>query len=67
MAMELVIRGMTCQHCVQTVKKALSGVPGVTNVEVSLEEEKAWVEGDAPLEALAEAVKKAGYEVVSHA
>lgn len=65
--MELIIRGMTCQHCVQTVKKALSGVPGVTHVEVSLEEEKAWVEGDAPLEALAEAVKKAGYEVVNHA
>ncbi|MDI3269792.1 MAG: heavy metal-associated domain-containing protein [Bacillota bacterium] len=65
--MELVIRGMTCQHCVRSVEKALSAVPGVQSVQVSLEEDKAWVEGDAPLAALVEAVKEAGYEVVSHA
>ncbi|MDI3269791.1 MAG: heavy metal-associated domain-containing protein [Bacillota bacterium] len=64
--MELVIRGMTCQHCVRSVEKALSAVPGVQSVQVSLEEDKAWVEGDAPLAALVEAVKEAGYEVVTH-
>ncbi|MBT9258238.1 MAG: heavy-metal-associated domain-containing protein [Clostridiales bacterium] len=65
--MELVIRGMTCQHCVRSVEKALSAVPGVQSLQVSLEENKAWVEGDAPLAALVEAVKEAGYEVVNHA
>ncbi|MBU1454475.1 MAG: cation transporter, partial [Proteobacteria bacterium] len=25
------IKGMSCQHCVASTKKALEGVPGVTN------------------------------------
>ncbi|KAJ2895191.1 Cu(2+)-transporting P-type ATPase [Coemansia aciculifera] len=38
---------MTCQSCVRAIKAALSGVPGVVSVDVSLEEEKAVVEMDS--------------------
>ena len=55
--------GMMCPHCVAHVKKALEAVPGVTAVEVSLENKNAVVEGTAlDAAALAAAVTGAGYE-----
>jgi len=61
---ELKIGGMTCAHCVQTVRKALAAVPGVTDVSVSLETGKAVVTGqDCDKNALANAVRGAGCEV----
>jgi len=56
------ITGMTCGECERHVKEALTGVPGVTQVEVSQREASAQVEasGIEP-EALVAAVKTAGY------
>ncbi|MCB0534182.1 MAG: heavy metal translocating P-type ATPase, partial [Saprospiraceae bacterium] len=31
------IKGMTCNHCVETVKKALEGIEGILSAEVTLE------------------------------
>lgn len=64
-AMKTVIKieGMMCQHCVAHVNKALTGVPGVETVEVSLEEKQAVVTGSADKGALTAAVQDAGYEV----
>jgi copper chaperone CopZ len=44
------------------IKKSLSGVEGVSDVEVSLEEKKAWmiVEESVINETLSDAVEKAG-------
>ena len=39
----LKIEGMMCNHCVMHVQKALSAVPGVAEVTVSLEEKNAKV------------------------
>jgi len=63
---EIKIQGMTCQHCVNTVKKALSEVEGVSEVEVFLEEGKAKVklEKEVPFETLKSAVETWGYKVV---
>ncbi len=60
------IEGMMCAHCQAHVKKALEGVKGVTQVEVSLEENKATVTADASVkdQELADAVAEAGYKVV---
>lgn len=57
------IDGMMCNHCKAHVEEALSALPGVTAVSVSLEEKKAVVTADAALEdsALRETVEKAGY------
>ena len=44
---ELKVDGMTCQGCVRSVTKKLSGVTGVSNVAVDLAAAKATVVYDA--------------------
>lgn len=39
------VEGMHCPKCVARVKDALEGVDGVTNAQVSLEQNNAVVEG----------------------
>ncbi len=58
------IQGMSCNHCVMRVQKALAGVPGVAQASVTLQPGRARVEFDdaaATTQGLTEAVKKAGY------
>lgn len=61
MTTHLKIEGMTCGHCVATVKKALEAVPGVQSAQVSLSERSAEVVGTVPLTSLVEAVDAEGY------
>jgi copper chaperone CopZ/uncharacterized membrane protein len=56
------IQGMTCQHCVMNVTKALKAVPGVASVKVSLDKNVAFVEGDAEVNKLIKSVLDAGYQ-----
>lgn len=49
---ELVVSNMTCGHCVNAVKKALSAVPGVSVVEVTLDPARAKVTFDPELVSL---------------
>jgi copper chaperone CopZ len=60
---ELAITGMTCDGCVRAVQRALSRVPGVTDVAVDLAKGRAVVDGDAAPEALVAALERAGYGV----
>ncbi|GAB6078403.1 mercury(II) reductase [Hydrogenobaculum acidophilum] len=57
----LKITGMTCEHCAQTVKKALESVDNVRKAEVYFPQGYANVEGDVSIANLIEAVKIAGY------
>jgi copper chaperone CopZ len=59
--LELKIEGMSCQHCLSSVKSALGRLAGVTKVEVSLENKSARVWGTADRGALIDAVGKAGF------
>ena len=60
----LPIQGMTCGHCVNSVRQALEGVPGVNSVTVDLATERAEVVGDGLDERdLVAAVEAAGYQV----
>jgi copper chaperone len=59
--LKLKVEGMTCNHCVMAVKKALLKVPGVERAEVSLERGEALVEGNADPKALIQAVEEEGY------
>ncbi len=62
----LKVEGMSCNHCVMAVKRALTGLDGVGTVEVDLESGKVTVVGEALAdEAMKEAIDDAGYEVVS--
>ena len=59
----LKVEGMTCQHCVKTVRETLSAVPGVDRVtEVDLERGETLVDGQAKAEALVAALQEEGYE-----
>lgn len=65
MKKEMMIEGMSCNHCKMRVEKALGEIEGVDNVTVDLEAKKATLEiayevGDAVLK---EAVEDAGYDV----
>lgn len=60
----LSIEGMTCDHCVMRVQKALASVPGVTRAVVTLQPGQARVEyedGAASARAMTDAVARAGY------
>lgn len=58
------VKGMSCNHCVQSVTKALSGVDGVTGVNVDLLGAKATFQETKPVaeSALKDAIEKAGFE-----
>jgi len=59
------VEGMDCQGCVKSVTRMLAGVPGVAQVEVSLEEGRARVTYDPAKSGPAElrrAVERAGYK-----
>ena len=63
------IDGMTCMHCVGSVTKALEEVPGVKEVDVSLEGKNARIrydDVDATLSALKNAIRMAGYKVLGN-
>jgi copper ion binding protein len=63
----LKIQGMTCNHCVMRVAKALKAVPGVQDANVDLQKAEAAVtfdESKVALEKLSAAVVDAGYKVV---
>lgn len=55
------ITGMTCEHCVRAVTKALKAVPGVIDAEVTLQPGQAIVHGEAALSELIAAVTTEGY------
>ena len=57
------IEGMACPHCKATVEKALRSLDGVESVDVDLAEGTATVDGTATPEAVAEAVRLAGFDV----
>jgi len=61
-ATTLKVTGMTCNHCVMTVTKALSTVPGVEAADVNLEKAQAVVKGSADVQALIAAVKDEGFD-----
>jgi len=61
-ATTLKVSGMTCNHCVMAVTKALGKVPGVESADVSLEKAQAVVKGSADAQTLIAAVKEEGYE-----
>lgn len=61
----LAVEGMTCSSCVSHVDQALKELRGVDEVEVRYREGKVVVEhdaGNAPVAALIEALREAGYE-----
>jgi copper chaperone len=60
------VEGMTCSHCVLSVREEVSGVAGVSAVDVDLTSGRLTVTGTAVDEqAVRRAVADAGYEVAA--
>lgn len=57
----LSIDGMSCQHCVASVEKAVTALPGVSRVAVDLQGASAEVTG-GNLDEVLSAVREAGYD-----
>jgi copper chaperone len=57
------IKGMGCQHCVASTKKALEEISGISNVEVNLEKNEARYDGDVDINIVKDAIKRIGFEV----
>ena len=59
------VNGMTCQHCVMAVTKALEAVEGIANVKVDLEAGTATYDEAEPVdvEVIRRAIEDAGYQL----
>ena len=62
------VTGMTCGHCVGSVKEEVGQVPGVTGVEVDLASGVVTVAAAGAVDdaAVAAAVEEAGYALAPH-
>jgi len=63
---EYTVQGMTCSHCVVSVREEVSEVAGVTAVAVDLDIGRLTISGEnVDDEAVRAAVVEAGYEVAA--
>lgn len=59
------IEGMSCEHCVRRVKKAIDGLPGVLSSDVATGTAKvSFDEAKVKKEEITATIEKAGYKVV---
>ncbi len=67
MKKRILVEGMSCGHCVNHVKEALSELSGVTSVDVNLVTKTAVLEAtkDVADNDIKFAIEDAGYEVAS--
>lgn len=56
------INGMSCQHCVASVTKAIQDISGVSQVLVDLDKGEATYEGDVSEQDVKAAIVKVGFE-----
>ncbi len=64
--LNLIVTGMTCMGCVNSVKRLVSALPGVASVQVDLASGRVDVVHDpaqADLSAIRQAIEGGGYQV----
>jgi copper chaperone len=61
----VIVAGMTCEHCVKSVSEEISEIDGVTGVDVALETGAVTVLSERAVgkAEIADAVTEAGYEL----
>ncbi len=59
------VKGMSCEHCVASVRKRLLQIDGITDVQVDLQTNKVTYTEVKPvqLDTIKEAISEIGYEV----
>lgn len=63
MAIEFLVQGMSCPHCVQTISVAVNRIPGTTDVHVDLKRGVVTVSGTPDRRTVAAAIEDSGYDV----
>jgi copper chaperone len=63
----LKVKGMSCQHCVMSVTKALTQLEGIKNVQVDLQKGEVRFDNTKQIasDRIEKAISEAGYEVIS--
>ncbi len=59
----LSVPDISCAHCVSAITLAVSGVPGVSSVDVQLDHKRVIVDGEFSDAEITAAIVDAGYEV----
>lgn len=62
MATEFIVNDMTCNHCVQTITKAIQSIEPQAVVAINLAEHRVSIEHAKNPQALAEIIREEGYE-----
>jgi copper chaperone len=63
----LKVEGMSCDHCVKAVTKAVTALPGIGGVTVDLKTGTVTVEADlsqSPLDKIKSEIEGQGYDIV---
>jgi len=61
------VEGMSCEHCVNAITKAVKALPGIAKVAVDLAAKSVMVEYDSsktPLDKIKAEIEERGYDVV---
>jgi copper chaperone len=68
MASVLKVKGMSCQHCVMSVTKALTQLEGIRNVQVDLAKGEVRFDNTKSItsDQIQKAITDAGYQVISN-
>jgi copper chaperone len=66
MASTLKVKGMTCQHCVISVKKSLGKLEGIQNVDVDLQKGAVRFDNTKGVDPglIKKTIEEAGYQVI---
>jgi copper chaperone len=65
----IIVEGMTCEHCVETVTKAVNSLDGISQVSVDLDKKQVTVDFDdnrTDMDAISSKIIEVGFEVVSN-
>lgn len=63
MTTELIVSDMTCNHCVQTITKAIHTIEPQAGVSINLAEHKVTIEQAQNPQALVDVISEEGYDV----
>lgn len=58
------IKGMSCQHCADSTRKALEAINGISNVQIELAKNEATFDGKVDIQTVKEAIAKIGFELI---
>lgn len=61
MTISIHVDGMSCEHCANTIRRAVSALDGVQALEVDVAGGTVTVDGDCPVATIVAAITDAGY------